>query len=206
MASGSQGAFIISLRASKQLCAASDLLALATSRLRRAGVTHGTATAASALEAAFGLLLLLLLLLLGSGLALSLGSSGRLSALLLLLLDVLSSLLDGLLDVRLGLLLLVVVRRIGVLLGLLILPGSQSSHTLRSFITDSLALDNVLLIELPVGKLADESLAAARVIRISLLILRGARLGSGDLLEAEVELDSSATLGGRLVSNLVSSA
>lgn len=144
--------------------------------------------------------MLLLLGLLGSGLALSLGISGRLSALLLLLLDVLSSFLDGLLEVRLGVLLLVVVRRIGVLFGLLVLPRSQSLHALRSFVTDSRGLLKVSLLDVPIGELANESLAAARIIGITLLVLSSASFGGDDLFEADVELDSSATLGLKLVS------
>lgn len=140
----------------------------------------------------------MLLLLLGSSRLLSsLGSGGGSLALLLLLLDVLSGLLDGLLD--LGLLLFVVVRLFGFLLGLGgLLLGRQGFHTLRPVITDSLGLDEVRLIDIPVRELAHEAFAAARVVGIALLILHSA-LFDADLLEADVELDSSAALGLKLI-------
>lgn len=178
------------------MLAASDLLALATSRLVL--VAHATA-AASRLHLRLSLVLLGGSRLAVLGLRGSSRSSGRLGALLLLLLDVLSGFLDGLLD--LGLLLFVVVRLLGLFVGSRRrLLGRQALHALRSLVTDSRALgDAVVRREIPLGQLAEVTIAAARVVGIAHLGLDGTLL-DGDLLEAEVELDSAATLGLQLVS------
>lgn len=177
------------------MLAASDLLALATSRLVL--VAHATA-AASRLHLRLSLVLLGGSRLAVLGLRGSSRSSGRLGALLLLLLDVLSGFLDGLLD--LGLLLFVVVRLLGLFVGSRRrLLGRQALHALRSLVTDSRALGNACVHEIPLGQLAEVTIAAARVVGIAHLGLDGTLL-DGDLLEAEVELDSAATLGLQLVS------